>query len=485
MPNLTSSLLVCPRRIAGLVFLLGAVLGLLPAAAQTDISPAAGLGRAMAQMKAVPAAVNPPPKPIFDPRTYGAKGDGVTYDTAALQKAIDACAGSGGSVCLSHGNFVSAQLTLRGGMTFFIEKGAALLGGLNPEDYPVLVPAGTGKTLGRSLLYADKADGLVLDGAGVIDGRGQQVKMSGHESERPSLIRIFYSKNVTVRNVTLNNPRMWTQIYLHCQNLLLDHVTVNAPPKYCPNLDGMDICDSRDVVIRNCRVNSDDDSICLKTMDAEGLHNITVEKNEIYNTGANAIKLGTSSVGPVAGLRILNNTVYAADLGGLCLESVDGSAISDVLVRGLDMYHVSQPIFIRLANRSHAPGSITGVTIENVRALATSTTKAPSCTISGIPGARIGSVLLKNCYIEMPGGVATLPKKPAEKEKAYPQSNLFGIVPAYGFYVRHADGVVFDHVNVGRYQPDVRPCFATDDASLQTIGCQDLKQIRPGKPPVN
>ena len=351
------------RLLARLALTFSVALIPLLAIAQTDIVLEAGPTQPMAQMQTVPAQINPPPPPIFDPRDYGAKGDGITYDTVALQKAVAACGGTGGSVYLAHGKFLSAQLTLRGGMTFYIEKDAMLLGGLNPEDYPVLVPAGTGKTLGRSLLYTDKADGLVLDGAGVIDGRGQQVKMSGHEAERPSLIRIFYSKNVTVRNVTLNNPRMWTQIYLHCQNLLLDHVTVNAPPKYCPNLDGMDICDCRDVMIRNCRVNSDDDSICLKTMDSEGLHNITIENNEIRNTGANAIKLGTGSVGPVTGLRILNNTVYAADLGGLCLESVDGSAISDVLVRGLDLYRVSQPIFIRLANRSHAPGSITGVKI--------------------------------------------------------------------------------------------------------------------------
>ena len=472
-----------PRLLARLGLAFGVALIPVLAIAQTDIALEAGPTQPMAQMQTVPPQINPPPPPIFDPRDYGAKGDGITYDTVALQKAVDACSGTGGSVYLAHGKFLSAQLTLRGGMTFYVEKNAILLGGINPEDYPVLLPANaTDKTLCRSLLYADKADRLVLDGAGIIDGRGQSVRMSGKEPARPSLIRIFYSKNVTVRNVTLNNPRMWTQIYLHCQNLLLDHVTVNAPPKYCPNLDGMDICDCRDVMIRNCRVNSDDDSICLKTMDSEGLHNITIENNEIRNTGANAIKLGTGSVGPVAGLRILNNTVYAADLGGLCLESVDGSAISDVLVRGLDLYHVSQPIFIRLAHRSHTPGSITGVTIENVRALATSSTKSPSCTISGIPGARISGVLLKNCYLEMPGGLASIPKKPAEKEAAYPQSNLFGQIPAYGFYVRHADGVVLDHVKVGRYQPDVRPWLVSDDAKVQTIACRDLQQIKPAQP---
>ena len=93
-------------------------------------------------------------------------------------------------------------------------------------------------------------------------------------------------------------------------------------------------------------------------------------------------------------------------------------------------------------------------------------------------------MLLKNCYLEMPGGLASVPKKPAEKEAVYPQSNLFGQIPAYGFYIRHADGVVLEHVKVGRYQPDVRPWLVSDDAKVQTIACRDLQQIKLTQPPV-
>jgi hypothetical protein len=481
------------RLLVILVLMLGAVSRPLhaadttnPAGVSPEAVPDAGPARPMAEMKIVPAQVNPPPAPVFDPRAYGAKGDGVTYDTAALQKAIDACAGTKGSVYLSNGKFLSAHLTLKGGMTFYIEKGAMLVGGTSPEDYPVLLPANAAdKSLCRSLLYAANADNLVLDGAGVIDGQGPLVKMFGKEPERPSLIRIFFSKDVVVRNLTLSNPRMWTQIYTQCQNLVIDHETVNAPPKYCPNLDGMDICDCSDVVVSNCRINSDDDSICLKSSIPAGLHSITIENNEIHNTGANAIKIGTASVGPINGIRILNNTVHGAALGGLCIESVDGSAISDFVVRGLDLHAVSQPIFVRLAHRSHSPGSITGVTIENVRAISTSSAHAPSCTITGIPEAKLGSILMRNCYIEMPGGVNNVPPAPSEKESVYPQSNIFGMTPAYGIYVRHAGSVVLDHVSFGYYKADARPWLASGDASVQTLGCRDLKQIKPAKPTAN
>ena len=444
-------------------------------------------------MVEAPIQIGEPPLPIFDPRDFGAKADGKTYDTVALQKAIDACAGTGGSVVLSNGKFLSAQLSLRRQMTFFVKADATLLGGLNPTDYPVLLPKGSGdRFASRSLLYADRVSDLVLDGGGIIDGQGQRLQMVGKEPDRPSLIRIFDSTNVVVRNVTLANPRMWTQIYLRCRNLVLDHLTVNSPGGYCPNLDGLDICDGTDVIISNCRIDSDDDSICLKSMGAMGLNNIRVTNNIIRNTGANAIKLGTTTCGPVKGVQFLNNTIYSAALGGLCIESVDGSAVSDFVVCGLDMYRVSHPIFVRLAHRTGTPGSIADVLIENVRAYETgmkapgvkcldSSPLCPSCTITGIPKARIGRVYLKNCYIEMPGGLAKIPPPPPEKADKYPQSNLLGNVPAYGLYVRHAEDIVLENVYFGRYAPDARPWLKADDAKVQTVACRDLQLIKPLK----
>jgi polygalacturonase len=446
-------------------------------------------GQPAAVMTKVTAKAAPPPRPLFDPRTYGAKADGATYDTAALQKAIDACAGTGGSVYLAGGRFLTAELVLKGGMTLYIEKDSVLLGGIEAADYPEHMPVKTAASANRrSLLFADHADHLVLDGDGVIDGQGKLVKMTGREPFRPSILRIFSSKDVTVRNLTIKNPRMWTQVYSECERLLIDHVTVLAPPVY-ENLDGMDICDSRDVVIRNCYVDSEDDSICLKSHGARGLQNILVENNTILCRRANAIKLGTATTGPISGLRILNNTVLSAQYGGLCIESVDGSAVSDVLVRGLDLMNTAQPIFIRLARRHvNAPASglpaagLSGVTIERVRALGTHTRTRGSSTISGIPGMRVKDVVIRDCYFEMPGGLTSATKTAGEKETDYPQSNLFGNPPGWAFYVRHADGVVFENVTVALRKPDARPWLASEDADVKTTSCHDLSSA-PAAPP--
>jgi polygalacturonase len=448
-----------------------------------------------ASMTPVTPVVVSPPEPHFDPRTYGAKGDGMTYDTEALRKAIDACGGTGGSVILSPGKYLSAQLTLHGRMTFFVEKGAVLLGGTNAADYPVLIPDNTpARAIRRSVLYAVKADGLVIDGEGEINGQCKLVQMFGKEPERPSLVRIFQSRNVIVRNVTLRNPRMWTQVYSECENLTIDHVTVIAPPD-APNLDGMDICDSRDVTIRDCDVQSEDDSVCLKSHGSAGLQNITVENNRIRSFHANGIKLGTATVGPISHIVIRNNTVLYAKYGGLCIESVDGAAVSDVVVSGLDLYRTSQPIFVRLARRGannptgdlagaeRPAGSITNVMIERVRALGTHNATHASCTITGIPGARVSNVQLKDCYIEMPGGIAKAPIMPPEKEGGYPQSNIFGDTPAYCFFVRDADGIVFDHVVTGYLQPDVRPWLVKEDANVKTSDCKDIGLISPTRIP--
>jgi polygalacturonase len=425
--------------------------------------------------------------PEINPRDHGAKGDGVTYDTEALQKTIDLCGGRGGIVNLTPGTYLTAQLTLRPRMTLRLQKGAVLLGGTHPEDYPALMPERTSATCNRrSLLFADRADGLVIEGEGVIDGRCRKVMMSGKEAERPSLIRIFSSKDVIVRDITLRNPRMWTQVYAECTNLLLDHVTVVAPPD-CPNLDGMDICDCHDVVIRNCEVFSEDDCICLKSNGQMGLKNILVENNRVLSYRANGIKLGTATVGPVSGLTIRNNVVEFTKYGGLCIESVDGSHVSDVRVSNLVLRRTSQPVFIRLANRvgkrdsdGNAPpvGSIDGVVLDGVRAIGTQTLTKPSFTITGIPSAHVKNVTLRNCRFEMPGGVSAIPASPPEKE-GYPQSNIFGETPACGLYMRHVDGISLERVEIGVLAADARPFIVQEDSAATLSDCRDLGVISP------
>ena len=438
----------------------------------------------------VPPTAVPPPPPVFDVRKYGAVGDGVTFDTGALQKAIDACAGSGGTVYLAGGKFLTAPLVLKQKMTFYINKDAALLGSTRPEDYPDRMPAQTAaQALRKSLLFAEKADGLILDGDGEINGQGQLLAMGGKEPFRPSLLRIFSSTGVTVRNLTLRNPRMWTQVYSECSGLTIDHVKVFAPHGYCPNLDGMDICDSDHVTVSHCVIEAQDDGICLKTHGPRGLHDIAVRDNTILDFDANAIKLGTATHGPIERITIENNLIRGARFGGLCIESVDGAHVRDIVARGLDMSHVCQPIYIRLSHRDPPPndlqfsntvrpaaGSMDHIVIENLRATHPDAKTTPGSTITGVPDAKPADILVRNAYIEMPGGLATVPATPGEHDGEYPQSSQFGQIPGYSFYVRHVAGITFDHVTVKPVKPDVRPGLASEDAAVKIVDCLNLGQ---------
>ena len=102
----------------------------------------------------VPPTIVPPPQPLYDVRKYGAVGDGVTFDTTAIQKAIDACADSGGTVYLGGGKFLTAPLVLKGGMTFYISKDAVLLGSTLPQDYSDRMPVQTAAQAIRVRLIA-------------------------------------------------------------------------------------------------------------------------------------------------------------------------------------------------------------------------------------------------------------------------------------------------------------------------------------------
>jgi polygalacturonase len=437
-------------------------------------------------------AIAPPPTPVFDVRAYGAKGDGKTYDTEAIQKAIDACAGTGGSVLLSGGSFVSAHLLLSGKMTFYIAKDATLLGGLSPEDYPVILPreiaeddalSKEGKDCCRSLLYADKADGLRLDGGGVIDGRGALLtSMSGREDARPSLLRIYQSKDVSVRRLTLKNPRMWTEIYTQCEGLTIEQINVVAP-SYVGNLDGLDLVDCRSAVVRGCDIESDDDGICIKTQHPKkGVSDILIENNRVASHAA-GIKIGTATLGPISNVRILNNTVTRSGRdAGLSLMSVDGGVLRDIRVSGLEMSGVTSPFFFALLDRrerrstakvhTEGPGRFENVVVENVRVTQVKASPAANkpgthtSIILGLPDAKIEGLTLRNMDIRMPGGSEVTPPMPKETRDAYPFAPMFGALPAWGFFVRHADGVVFENIRIETEKTDVRPWRVSPDAQV-------------------
>ena len=155
----------------------------------------------------------------------------------------------------------------------------------------------------------------------------------------------------------------------------------------------------------------------------------------------------------------------------MAIEEVDGGELEDVAICNLTMRDISSAaIFLRLGNRARGPnhppvGVLRRVTINNV--IASGVNSQCGAIISGIPGHPIEDVMLSNIQIVTRGGgtKADAERQPPEKEDAYPEPSMFGVLPAYGFYVRHIDGITLRDVHVSCAEPDLRPALVQNDVT--------------------
>ncbi len=436
------------------------------------ISKAAILGISL--LSAACALLAAPPQPVFDVLDYGAVGNDTTKNTQAIQAAIDAAAGSGGSVYFHNGIYVSGTIVLKHNMTLYIDSTATLLGSSDTIDYPSHAPANSNANFGacrKTLIYALNADSVAITGGGTIDGHGDlsQWIMNGNEATRPSLILIVLSKNIDIERIALKRAAMWTQSYIECDDLTIRNISVDC--NYYGNRDGMDICDCHHVLIEDCTIFGDDDAICLKSGSARGVYdvvarNCTINKSE----RANGIKCGTASVGSFKKMLFENITIRDCDKAGIAIESVDGADIDSITCRNITMDQVGSPIFIVLGRRGGAgdTGTVAHITFENIKACNLISTYG--CPVSGSPGHLLTGLTFKNIDFTFKGGVSTIPATPAEYAGQYPECTIWGDLPAYGFYVRHAKGVAFIGCTTSVAAADARQWLVNSDVSgLQVV----------------
>jgi polygalacturonase len=433
----------------------------------TGLAPAAGLAF-RTPLGAAQAATAAPM--FFDVRNYGVSSDGSSLATAAIQAAIDACARSGGgTVVFPAGRYRSGTIVLKSNVTLQLEAGAVLLGSRELSDYPSHVAAirsYTDNYTERSLIYAEDAANIAITGRGTLDGEGASFK--GPYKVRPYMIRVINCRNVSVSGVTILNSPMWVQHYMACEGVDIRGVTVVS--RVNANNDGIDIDSSRRVRISDCDISSGDDAIVLKATLDRPCRDVTVT-NCTLSTACNALKLGTESNGGFENIAISNCTVYDTRLAGIAVEMVDGGALGRVDISGIVMNGVGTPIFVRLGDRGRpfiagsarsACGTLNGVTISNVRATACGPV---GCSITGIPGHYAEQIILDNIRCEFVGGGGAEAARRAieERTEAYPEFKMFGTLPAYGFYVRHARNVTMARVSTAFAKPDLRPALVTDD----------------------
>jgi polygalacturonase len=422
-------------------------------------------------------------KPVYDVRKFGAVGDGKTNDRQAIQKAIDKCRDTGGTVLLRKGTFLTGQLKLVSNMTLCIDSSATLLGIMSDSetDYPhhmieTVYPNRMKDDCQRRLIYGNHLHNVRVTGGGTINGQGDytpwmHVKEIGTEKDRPSIFAFVGCRNVEVSNLSLQKPACWTQVYIESDSITLRGLTVNTG-RLTPNRDGIDIVDCHNVLIEDCDIQAEDDGICFKSGSEYGCKDVTVRRCKIdkLNVQAgNCFKLGTDGLGSFVNFDVSELTLKnAAQNTGLCIESMDGALIDNLKFSNCNITNCGQAVFVMLADRKRTVpgrekriGAVSNISFKNITGSGF-THQYPSI-ITGVKGHNVQNVSFENCNFVLKGGVRETNQTVMEYDGKYPEGSYFGDTGAYAFFLRHADSVSFVNCKISSEQPDARPWMVQDD----------------------
>lgn len=345
---------------------------------------------------------------------YGAKGDGTTLDTAAIQKAIDDCAQSGGGVVRLAGAkaFVSAPLVLKSHITLEIAEGTTLAGSTNHDDYPEIEQF---HDKGRqSLLSATNAEDITIRGGGVIDGRGESWWVNPHQT-RPRLIVFDHCKHVLMENVTVENSPMWQIVPYYSDDLTFRNMKILAPLPAGHNTDGIDPFSSGHVLIDHVTIDTGDDNVAIKSGQPKSAgpdapsHDIIV-RDCVFLKG-HGMSVGSEVAGGVQHVDV-ERVQFKGTTQGIRLKSGRdrGGDLSDFTYKDITMEDVGTAIQITDYYGGDRAGAVTataapvtrltaqfnGIHIENVKV----TGAKVALDIEGLPEAPIKNVVLKNVQIQ-------------------------------------------------------------------------------------
>ena len=423
----------------------------------------------------------------YDITAYGASSDTTVLSTKAIQQAIDDCSSHGGGrVVVPAGMYKIGTIELRSHVHLYLEAGATLYGSTSLSDYREMKSSYLSlrtQTSTIQLIYADSVCDVTIDGQGTIDGRGAAFEKLSWNDEgitRPHLLRFIQSQDIAVRDITLRNSGCWMQHYLACDRLQIRGIKVYNRNNY--NNDALDLDGCHDVTVSDIIADSDDDGITLKSTSPRLCENIVIT-NCIISSHCNAIKLGTETNGGFRNISISNCVVKPSEdqesqffgdpskrgTSTISLEITDGGIMENVNISNITAEGTESPIFIRLGNRARGyaegipverVGQIRGVRLQNI---IVDNAGKTGCSITGLPGHPVEDIILSNITIRQQGGCQAVAVPADEKEKDYPEATMWGVLPAKGFFVRHARHVTFRDVEIATIEPDQRPEYVKID----------------------
>ncbi|QGZ38195.1 polygalacturonase [Pseudoduganella flava] len=471
------------------VLALGAALPLAAMGAPCETAPAWAdqLRRELDEMAShLTRTLQPWPVPprVFVPESYGLAKDALA--TAAIQRAVDACASAGGgTVRLAGGDYVSGTIDLRSGVMLEIAAGSRLLASTNLADYPTrharrstVMDSNMG--MHQSLIFAEGCERVGLCGKGTIDGRGTPDNFPGEETTgatpgRPFLIRMLDCRHVVIRDLRMRDSPCWMQNYLNCEDLIVDGIHVENQANH--NNDGLDIDGCRRVIVRNTFINAEDDGLCFKGASQRNGEQILVENCEFYSS-CNALKFGTDSQGDFRNVLVRHvvlggpaATMRAAKRrkadGGISWESVDGGTVERILVHDVQIVRSESPLFLILSDRGRVRPGQSKPPAGRLRHIVYDRITGDDNGMRGsfftaIPERPIENVLLRDVALTMAPAPGPAPDAAAvpDGRGLYPDPHMFApVMPASGLWARNVRNLTLQRVRFTTTGQDARPAL--------------------------